>query len=74
MNTIRRITIGSEYTKGMHYILGQKINVLDEEYSIHSLMEYDDHFDIFIEKSKEVYKWKSLSKTLPWTVEYNIDF
>ncbi len=74
MNTIRRITVGNEYTKGMHYILGQTINVLDAEYKIHSFLNSDNCFDIFIEKNKEVVKWKSLYKSLPLTIEYDIDF
>lgn len=74
MNTIRKISTGSEYPKGMHYVVGQQIQVIENSYLIHLIVENESDFIIFIEKNKEVCQWKRLSKNLPWTIEYNIDF
>ena len=72
---IRKISIGSDYKSGaMHYIVGQ--DVLGGNYQIH-LIQHDHEFDsykIWIIKSKEILLWKEFIKTLPISIEYNINF
>jgi hypothetical protein len=70
---IRKISIGTDYMKSMHYVVGQF--VLDKSYFIHNIrMTSDSAIDIWIEKNKEAIKWKTISKDVPVVIEYNIDF
>ena len=69
---IRKISIGSEYKSAMHYIVGQRI--LGGEYTIHLIKEDTASYNIWIEKNKEIFLWKELKKTLPISLEFNINF
>tara|TARA_Y100000361_G_scaffold57776_1_gene50521 strand:+ start:1536 stop:1760 length:225 start_codon:yes stop_codon:yes gene_type:complete len=72
---IRKLSIGSDYKSGaMHYIVGQE--VLGGSHKIH-LIQQDSKFDsykIWIEKNNEIVLWKEFIKTLPISIEYNINF
>ena len=73
MVDIRKISIGSEYkNSAMHYIVGQKI--LGGTHLIHLIQEDKNSYKIWIEKNKEVYLWKQFLKTLPISLEFNINF
>lgn len=70
---IRKISIGSDYKSGaMHYIVGQ--DVLGGSHNIHLIQSTDLSFRIWIQKGDEVYMWKEFLKTLPISLEYNINF
>tara|TARA_R100000773_G_C4142764_1_gene68378 strand:+ start:189 stop:404 length:216 start_codon:yes stop_codon:yes gene_type:complete len=69
---IRKISIGSEYKSAMHYIVGQR--VLGGEYTIHLIKEDATSYNIWIDKNKEIFLWKQLKKTLPISLEFNINF
>ena len=56
----------------MHYIVGQKI--FGGSHVIHLIQEDKDSYKIWIEKNKEVYLWKQFLKTLPISLEFNINF
>ena len=72
---IRKLSIGSDYKSGaMHYIVGQE--VFGGSHKIH-LIQQDSNFDsykIWIEKNNEIVLWKEFIKTLPISIEYNINF
>tara|TARA_R110001606_G_scaffold70435_1_gene161008 strand:+ start:348 stop:572 length:225 start_codon:yes stop_codon:yes gene_type:complete len=72
---IRKISIGADYKSGsMHYIVGQ--DVLGGNHQIH-LIQHDDasnSYKIWIEKENEILLWKEFKKTLPISLEYNINF
>ena len=72
---IRKLSIGSDYKSGaMHYIVGQE--VLGGSHTIH-LIQQDSNYDsykIWIEKNNEIVLWKEFIKTLPISIEYNINF
>jgi hypothetical protein len=72
---IRKISIGADYKSGaMHYIVGQQ--VLGGGYTIH-LIQSDSlskSYKIWIMKDDEVLLWKEFKKTLPISLEYNINF
>lgn len=72
MNEIRKLSIGSDYKTAMHYVLGQP--VLNGEYKIHLIQEYNKEYSIWIEKDNEVTVWKHFNSNLPISCEYNIDF
>lgn len=74
MNIIRKISVGPDYMKSMHYVVGQ--DVLRGNGSIDTiLMESDLSISIYIlNQDKEIVKWKSLSASMPVSIEYNIDF
>jgi hypothetical protein len=71
--TIRKISIGIDYIKSMHYVVGQ--SVLDKSYIIDTIVYTRDlDVDIWISKDSEVIKWKTINKSMPFIVEHNIDF
>lgn len=72
MSHIRKLSIGPDYKYSMHYVIGQKI--LGGTHIIHLIQEVDDSYKIWIEKDKEIYLWKQLLKTLPISLEFNINF
>lgn len=74
MNIIRKISVGPDYMKSMHYVVGQ--DVLRGNGTIDTiLMEDDLSISIYIlNQSKEIVKWKSFSCSMPISIEYNIDF
>jgi hypothetical protein len=74
VNIIRKISIGPDYMKSMHYVVGQ--DVLRGSATIDTiLMETDNSISIYIlNQDKEIVKWKSFSSSMPLSIEYNIDF
>lgn len=74
VNIIRKISIGPDYMKSMHYVVGQ--DVLRGNGIIDTIrMESDLSISIYIiNQEKEIVKWKSFSNTVPMSIEYNIDF
>ncbi len=70
---IRKISIGADYKSGaMHYIVGQ--DVLGGSHKIHLIQDNSEGYKIWIQKGDEVYLWKEFRKTLPISVEFNINF
>ena len=73
MNIIRKISIGPDYMKSMHYMVGQPI--LDKTWNIDTIrQESDGHICIWIKKDGEILKWKSFSNAMPIAIEYKIDY
>jgi len=71
--TIRKISIGTDYIKSMHYVVGQ--SVLDKSYLIDTIVVNSvGNIDIWISKDSEIIKWKTINKNMPFIVEHNIDF
>jgi hypothetical protein len=73
---IRKISIGPDYkNNAMHYIVGQKI--LNDSNEIHLIKRDSDNFSIkiyIINKKGEIVLWKEFNKTIPISIEFNIDF
>lgn len=70
---IRKISIGADYKSGaMHYIVGQ--DVLGATHKIHLIQDQAEGYKIWIQKADEVYLWKEFKKTLPISLEFNINF
>jgi len=70
---IRKISIGADYKSGaMHYIVGQE--VLGGSHKIHLIQDHNEGYKIWIQKAEEVYLWKEFRKTLPISLEFNINF
>jgi len=70
---IRKISIGADYKSGaMHYIVGEE--VLGGGHKIHLIQHKEDSYVIWIEKNSEVFLWKEFRKTLPISLEFNINF
>ena len=69
---IRKISIGLDLLKAMHYVVGQQ--VLDKSYSIDTIRYEGLDIVIYIKKEDEIVKWKSLNANVPVTIEYKIDF
>ena len=56
----------------MHYIQGQ--DVLGGSYQIHLIQEQENSYRIWVQKEDEIFVWKEFLKTLPISLEYNINF
>ncbi len=69
---IRKISIGLDLLKAMHYVVGQQ--VLDKSYTIDTIRYEGLDIIIYIKKEDEIVKWKSLNANVPITIEYKIDF
>jgi predicted metal-dependent RNase len=69
---IRKISIGLDLLKAMHYVVGQQ--VLDKSYTIDTIRYEGLDIVIYIKKEDEIVKWKSLNTNVPVTIEYKIDF
>lgn len=69
---IRKISIGLDLLKAMHYVVGQQ--VLDKSYSIEAIRYEGLDIVIYIKRDDEIVKWKSFNSNVPITIEYKIDF
>lgn len=69
---IRKISIGLDLLKAMHYVVGQQ--VLDKTYTIDTIRYEGLDITIYIKRDDEIVKWKSLNSNVPITIEYKIDF
>lgn len=72
MNIIRKISVGPDYMKCMHYVVGQE--VLGRSYTIDSIIQDESSISIYICKDDEIIKWKEFSSTMPVSIEFKIDF
>lgn len=73
---IRKISIGPDYkNNAMHYIVGQRI--LGDSNEIHLIKRDPNTMSIkiyIINKKREIVLWKEFNKTIPISIEFNIDF
>jgi len=73
VSIIRKISIGPDYMKSMHYMVGQSI--LDKTWEINTIRKEDDgSICVWIIKDGEIIKWKAFSATVPVAIEYKIDY
>ena len=72
MNIIRKISVGPDYMKCMHYVVGQE--VLGRSYIIDSIIKSESTIAIWIKKDDELVMWKEFSNTVPVSLEFKIDF
>jgi hypothetical protein len=73
VSIIRKISIGPDYMKSMHYMVGQEI--LDKTWKINTIrVESDGSICVWIIKEGEIIRWKSFSPTMPIAIEYKIDY
>mgnify|MGYP003114878987 FL=1 len=69
---VRKISIGRDYKNdAMHYAVGQEVY---GNHIIHSIIESEDKFSIFIKKNSEVLPWKDFNKNMAISVEYNLEY
>jgi len=70
---IRKISVGANYKDAMHYIVGHP--VIGSDYEIHLIKFHEDvdSFRIWITNGEEILLWKEF-KTMPISIEYNINF
>jgi len=73
---IRKISIGPDYKNGaMHYLVGQK--VLGDSNEIHLIKQVVEDNSILIyiiNEKKEIVLWKQFNRTIPISIEFNINF
>lgn len=72
MNIVRKISVGPDYMKCMHYVVGQE--VLGKSYTIDSIIQENSSISIYIRRDDEIVKWKEFSSTMPVSIEFKIDF
>ena len=72
MKLIRKISIGRDYkTDSMHYAVGQEVY---GGHTICDIIEEQDKYCIYIQKSNEVLPWKEFNKNMAISVEYNLEY
>jgi len=72
VNIVRKISVGPDYMKCMHYVVGQE--VLGRNYIINSIIQEESSISIYIIKDDEIVKWKEFSSNMPVSIEFKIDF
>ncbi len=72
MNYIRKISVGSDYKNGMHYVVNQE--VMGGPWKIHAVSEDDKGYNLWIQKGEEIKKWKFFNINTPITIEYNVNY
>lgn len=68
---IRKISVGPDPFKQMHYVVGQK--VMDQTFSVSQILKKKDGYDIWILKNNEEVRWKTISNQTPVSLEHVID-
>lgn len=69
--SIRKLTIGPDYKSGMHYVVGMKVM---KGYEISSIILNKGEYEVWITNShNETALYKSFTKDMPVSVEYNVD-
>ena len=72
MNLIRKITIGKDYKNdAMHYSVGQEVY---GGHVIHSILEEEDKYRIYIKKNNDVLPWKDFNKNMAISIEYDLEY
>ncbi len=70
---IRKISVGVDPLKAMHYQLGSI--VLNGTHNIQYIETTEGGWDVWIKNgANEVLKWKFVSDKMPVIVEYNLEF
>jgi hypothetical protein len=74
MNDIRKIATGSDINRQMVYTVGQ--HVIQDSCLIHHIKinEKINAIEVYVIRCAEIILWKSIGMTMPYTIEYNIDF
>ena len=70
---IRKISIGTDLLKAMHFIVGQR--VLGDTHTINRIEVSVVGYDVWIiNDDNEIVKWKHINQYVPVTVEYDLNF
>jgi hypothetical protein len=71
--TIRKISVGTDPLKAMHYQLGSY--VMNGTHEIQYIELTDFGFDIWIKNgANEILKWKTINLYMPVIIEHNLEF
>ena len=69
---IRKITIGKDYKiDAMHYSVGQEVY---GGHTIVHILEEEEKYSIYIQKSDAVMPWKDFNKNMAISVEYDLKY
>ena len=72
MQVIRKISVGKDYKiDAMHYSVGQEVY---GGHTIVNIIEEEDKYSIYIQKSDEVMPWKDFNKNMAVSVEYDLKY
>jgi|TARA_R100001460_G_scaffold79584_1_gene120547 hypothetical protein len=72
MQVIRKISVGKDYKNdAMHYSVGQEVY---GGHTIVNIIEEEDKYSIYIQKSDEVMPWKDFNKNMAVSVEYDLKY
>ena len=72
MQVIRKISVGKDYKNdAMHYSIGQEVY---GGHTIVNIIEEEDKYSIYIQKSDEVMPWKDFNKNMAVSVEYDLKY
>jgi hypothetical protein len=70
---IRKISVGTDPLKAMHYQVGS--SVMNGTHEIQSIEHTEFGFDIWVKNgANEIMVWKTVNQHMPLTIEHNIEF
>lgn len=70
---VRKVSIGPDYKNAMHFQVGQTVIKGEAEISNIILDPSTGIINIYISSKDEVHLWKSINKSMPVTIEYDIN-
>ena len=72
MQIIRKLSVGKDYKNdAMHYSVGQEVY---GGHTIVNIIEEEDKYSIYIQKSDEIMPWKDFNKNMAISVEYDLKY
>jgi hypothetical protein len=72
MQVIRKISVGKDYKNdAMHYSVGQEVY---GGHTIVNIIEEEEKYSIYIQKSDEIMPWKDFNKNMAVSVEYDLKY
>lgn len=83
MSIIRKIVIGIDYKNGMSFQVGQDLNIMSggekHLHKIHEILRIneDGPISIYVKSlsgDKPVYKWKEIPPSIPYVLEFDLNF
>lgn len=72
MNLIRKIIVGPDIKNGMQFTVGQEL--MGGSHTVYNIEPSDAGFIVWLKNDRdEVYQWKEFLRTMPISIEYNIE-
>jgi hypothetical protein len=70
---VRRVQVGPDMKNAMNYLVGQDVM---RGAGVIKTIRVNDNYDVevWVLKEGEIFLWKTIMHTMPFTLEYELDF